>query len=94
MGHWLQRSPNRSPHLPYSQVGYWLQRPQLIELLREKAAAEGVELLVGHVAEARFDAAGPYAELKVEIGVLTLYPYPYPYPYPSPYPYPYPYPYP
>ena len=26
-----------------------MQRPQLIELLREKAAAEGVELLVGDI---------------------------------------------
>jgi len=32
-------------------VGYWLQRPQLIELLRQKAAAAGVELLVGPVTE-------------------------------------------
>ena len=68
-------------------MGYWLQRPQLIELLREKAAAEGVELLVGHVAEARFDAAGPYAELTVEIGVLTL-PLPLLLPLPLPLPLP------
>ena len=35
------------PGMSLGSVGYWLQRPQLLELLREKAVAEGVELLIG-----------------------------------------------